>query len=94
VILNIVDNRKYAYRWKSVDVVAEPTWHDNRCEDSDQADRCENETEYEAKEGLSVSDAISWAAGLPYDVTLYLYDAGTHAADVDPASGVKLPHLR
>jgi hypothetical protein len=76
MILNVVDNRKQRYRWKRVNAVAEPTWHDNRCEDADQAGPAQDELDYEERRNISVSDAIKWANDLPFAVTLYLYDPG------------------
>lgn len=47
MILNIVDNRKLRYRWKRTKAVVEPTWHDNKCKDSDQAEATKDESDYE-----------------------------------------------
>lgn len=77
MILNVIDNRKQHYRWKRVNVVAEPTWHDNRCDNSDQADPGQDELDYEERTDISVSEAIKWANDLPFAVTLYLYDQGS-----------------
>jgi hypothetical protein len=74
MISNIIDNRKRRYRWRSIDAVIEPAWHDNKCGDSDQAEPCIIESEYNKKNNISVSDAISWALEVKYDVTLFLYD--------------------
>lgn len=75
MILNVVDNRKLRYRWKQVKAVAEPTWHDNKCENADLAKPTEGELDYEERTDISVNDAIKWANGLSFPVTLYLYDA-------------------
>ena len=76
MICNVIDNRKRPFRWKAVNVVTEPTWHDNNCADADQAERTENASDYEERKNLSLSGAIDWAHALPYAVTLYLYDEG------------------
>ncbi len=43
MIWNIIDNRKHKYRWLKITAIVEPTWHDNRCHNSDRAPKCENE---------------------------------------------------
>jgi hypothetical protein len=55
--------------------VAEPTWHDNKCKDADQARPVQGELDYEERVKISVQDAVQWANDLPYWVTLYLYEA-------------------
>jgi hypothetical protein len=74
MILNIVDNRKLRYRWKRINAVAEPTWHDNKCKDADQAEVTQDERDYEERNNISVTEAIKWADNLSFPVTLYLYD--------------------
>lgn len=74
MILNVVDNRKLRYRWKRVKAVAEPTWHDNKCKDADQAKPTQGELDYEERNNISVNEALKWATDLPFSVTLYLYD--------------------
>jgi hypothetical protein len=74
MIANVIDNRKSPYRWKHVNVVAEPAWHDNKCRDADQAEPAVGELDYEEQAGISVNDAIKWANELPFFVTLYLRD--------------------
>jgi hypothetical protein len=75
MILNVADNRKLRYRWKQVKAIAEPTWHDNKCKDTDKAKPTTGELDYEERANISVQDAIKWASDLPYSVTLYLYEA-------------------
>src|ERR1700722_17477175 len=36
-VLNIIDHRKRPYRFLKINAVIEPTRHDNRCTDADQA---------------------------------------------------------
>jgi hypothetical protein len=74
MILNVVDNRKLQYRWKRINAVVEPTWHDNKCKDADQAEATQDELDYEERNNISVSEAIKWANDLSFSVTLYLYD--------------------
>lgn len=74
MIANVIDNRSLRYRWNRVNAVAEPTWHDNKCPDADQAKPTEDEVDYEERAGISVNEAIKWADDLPYSVTLYLSD--------------------
>ncbi len=75
MIWNVVDERERRYRWKRVNAVIEPTWQDNACADSDQADKDFSPNPCEARKGVSVADAIAWANGKLHPVTLYLYDA-------------------
>jgi hypothetical protein len=74
MIANVIDNRKSPYRWKRVNAIAEPAWHDNKCRDADQAERALGELDYEERIGISVNDAIKWANDLPFMVTLYFND--------------------
>jgi hypothetical protein len=76
MILNICDRRKRPFRWMRVDAIVEPTWHDNRCKDSDQAPKNESEISYDERNGISLSDAIKWAENIGISVTLYIYDEG------------------
>lgn len=76
MILNVIDNRKLRYRWKLVNAIAEPTWHDNSYKDADQAEPTDGEVDYEEKNKVSVREAIKWADSLPFPATLYLYDVG------------------
>ena len=74
MILNVIDNRKFPYRWKRVKAAVEPTWHDNKCKDSDQAEASQNELDYDERANFSLADAVNWANKFPFSVTLYLYD--------------------
>ncbi|ESQ90778.1 hypothetical protein ABAC460_08070 [Asticcacaulis sp. AC460] len=81
MIANIIDKRTRPYRWKRIQAIIEAVWHDNACADSDQADVGTEDGEYilyDARDGISVSEAISWAHGFVCPVTLYLYDEGTN----------------
>lgn len=72
MIWNIIDERKRHYRWKLVHAAIEPTWHDNRCADADQAERWNGESEYDERKNVSVAEAVAWASQFPFPVTLYL----------------------
>ena len=74
MIANVIDNRKLRYRWKRVNAIAEPAWHDNKCPNADQAEPVAGELDYDERNGISVNDAIKWAEGSQYLVTLYLND--------------------
>jgi hypothetical protein len=76
MILNIRDHRTRPYRWKHVNAIVEPTWHDNSCTNSDQADESEDDVEYDVHENISLSQAVIWAESFKSPVTLYLYDLG------------------
>lgn len=77
MIGNIVDNRIKQYRWARITVILEPTWHDNRCVNSDQAEKGEDEgMGYQEYPDIALSDAMVAAYALPYMVTVYLYDLG------------------
>jgi addiction module HigA family antidote len=75
MIWNIIDRRERCYRWKCVNAIIEPAWHDNSCLDSDQAEEDDpHAADYEKREGISLPEAVTWASAKPYAVTLYLYD--------------------
>ena len=76
MIWNIIDRRQRQYRWQAINAIVEPTHHDNSVADSDQAELDDAGSLYEAREGISVLDAVQWASALDYGVTLYLYDLG------------------
>jgi len=76
MIWNIVDNRKRKYRWLEINAVIEDTFHDNSCEDSDQAAEAIDGTTYDQRKNILLHDAIVWAERASGQVTLYLYDKG------------------
>jgi hypothetical protein len=80
MILNIIDRRTNAYRWKLVDAIIEAAWHDNACHDaSHQLEPDHREPGYAARKGLSLAEAVVWASSFDVDLTLYLYDPGSDA---------------
>lgn len=83
MILNVVDRRARPYRWKKVDVIIEPTWHDNNCDDADQDKPHNEEPGYAARNGVSVADAVVWATAISVPLTLYIYDEGSDVVAVD-----------
>ncbi|MER9757800.1 hypothetical protein NKJ46_31185 [Mesorhizobium sp. M0166] len=76
MITNIIDKRARPYRWKSITVIAEATWHDNTVPDSDLAPKTDGEIAYDQRECISLADAVQWANSLPGSVTLFIYDEG------------------
>ena len=77
MIENIIDRRKRQHRWKHINAIVEPTWHDNDGgPDRDQSERGLDDIVYDQREVISLADAIAWADALPDRVTLYLYDQG------------------
>ena len=78
MITNIIDRRTNPYRWKTVDVIVEATWHDNSCP-GDQAPYDYREPDYDERRSISLSDAVSWAMSLDVSLTLYVYDEGTNS---------------
>ena len=78
MIWNIVDRRQRIYRWNCVNAIVEAVEHDNTVADADQAPETDAKfvVDYDARENISVVDAISWANQQSCPVTLYLYDQG------------------
>ncbi|MCK6104138.1 MULTISPECIES: hypothetical protein [unclassified Brevundimonas] len=83
MIANIIDRRVHVHKWRSVDAVAEATWHDNARPGTphhDNADKAASITHGDtmaSRSGISVTEAIAWAQAYSDEVTLYLYDMGT-----------------
>jgi len=75
MINNIIDDRTKKYRWKSVFAIVAPTWHGNGCQNSDQTFPGKNSITYDDRDGVSVTDAVSWAHSFGFPVTLHLQDA-------------------
>jgi hypothetical protein len=77
MIENIIDRRNRHHRWKRINAIVEPTWHDNDGgPDRDQSERGPDDIVYDQQEGISLAEAIAWANSLRDRVTLYLYDDG------------------
>ena len=76
MIWNIIDRRNRPYRWKRVNAIIEAVENDNACEDADQAPYDPDGIDYDQREGISVSEAVTWATEQEGAVTLYIYDEG------------------
>ena len=79
LIFNIIDRRGNVHRWESIDIIVEPTWHDNACLDSDQALHNNREPGYAPQEGISLAEAVTCASSFDVPLTLYFYDKGSDA---------------
>lgn len=92
-LLNIIDHRKRPYRFLRINAVIEPTRHDNRVKDADQAPgRSDSWLEYEETEHVPLNEAFAWAEAHPDEVTLYLYDEdGGIYGTQERASGHQAP---
>ena len=90
MILNVIDRRRRPYRWRKINAIIESTWHDNSCQDSDQAEDSgdDDDVPYDEREGISLTEAIAWASAEKDGVTLYFYDFGdgTTAIPTDAAN--------
>jgi hypothetical protein len=78
MIANIIDRRTNRYLWKAVDVIIEPTWHDNTCA-GDQASDDYRGPDYDERRSISLADAVSWAMSFEVAITLYVDDEGTNS---------------
>jgi hypothetical protein len=76
MIFNIVDRRTRLFRWRTVNAIVEATSHDNTVADSDQMEAGDDDVVYDAREGISIAEAVAWAQSFPGPVTLFLYDEG------------------
>lgn len=78
MIWNIVDRRKRPQRWRKINAIIEPTWHDNSCADADEAEEMPGDDDFsiDQREGVSLAEAITWASDAPCPVTLFIYDEG------------------
>jgi len=78
MLWNVIDKRTRPYRWREVNAIVEAVEHDNSCPDADQAPESHPAlvVDYDALEGVSVQEAITWANRQRCPVTLYLYDLG------------------
>lgn len=75
MIVNLIDLRENAYRWRSVLAVVESAAKNNEAEEADRVETLGGvEIDYAERDGISVRDAVLWAEQLGGKVTLYLYD--------------------
>lgn len=86
-IVNIIDRRTRPYRFKVVNAIVEAAWHDNSVADSDQVDPYVG-VGYDELVGVSLEEAVRWAAAMPEQVALFLYDDG---AGTSIATRLKIP---
>jgi hypothetical protein len=81
MITNILDRRTHSQLWRTIDAVAEATWHDNAPPNTPDHDRAVPDPAHDnvcaARSNLSLAEAVLWAQTFNDDVTLYLYDAGS-----------------
>ena len=73
---NIVDRRKNNYTVE-VDVVFEPSWHDNSCEGATEFLQQEEDWSIDSINDTTVEDAIIHCDQWDLPVTVYLYDKGS-----------------
>ena len=76
MIENIIDHRQQKYSVTPIDAVIEPSAHDNGIPGATQFPQEDPSitTYYEDRRKLSVKEAIEWANGFQFPVTLFLYD--------------------
>ncbi len=75
MIVNLIDLRENAYRWKNVLAVVESAAKNNKAEGADTVDvEIGVEIDYAERESITVREAILWAEQVQGKVTLYLYD--------------------
>jgi hypothetical protein len=91
MITNILDRRTHSHLWRSIDAVAEATWHDNTRPDAGGHDNADPKASqalgdtFAVRCAISLAEAVVWAQGFPDEVTLYLYDVGDwEGAEVRP----------
>ena len=75
MLANIVDRRANQYNVE-VDVVFEPTWHDNSCENATKFLQDDDTFDVHDIPNTTVEDAIKFANTYEFPVTVYLYDKG------------------
>lgn len=78
MIVNVIDVRENAYRWRSVLAVVESASKNNVAEGADVTSAALGvEIDYAERDDISVRDAFLWAEQVQGKVTLYLYDRDT-----------------
>ena len=85
-LANIVDRRGNEYSAARLNVVMEPSFHDNSISGADQYSEAADGPIVESRKYLSLAEAIAWANDYADPVTLFLYDA-----DDDPIAVRRLP---
>jgi len=75
MIVNVIDLRENAYRWKSIVAVVESATKNNEAEGADPVEVTAGiEIDYAERENVSIREAFLWAEELQGKVTLYLHD--------------------
>lgn len=75
MIVNVIDVRENAYKWRSILAVVESASKNNVAENADATSTALGvEIDYAERDDISVRDAFIWAEQLQGKVTLYLYD--------------------
>lgn len=72
---NIIDRREKQYNVE-VDVVFEPSWHDNSCEDATDFTQMEDTFNVDNIDNTTIEDAVKHCEKWDLPVTIYLYDKG------------------
>jgi hypothetical protein len=85
MLANIIDSRHNPYISQKLNVVMEPSWHDNSCQGADQYSPDQQIGMVDIQYNISLSDAIKWANQQIGAMTLYLYNS-----DYDPFSTVSV----
>lgn len=75
-LFNVIDSRKYPYKFRKINAIVEATWHDNSVEGSDHSEKdpTDDGPDYKQKEHITVQEAFQWANNFKNPVTLYIYD--------------------
>lgn len=76
MIQNIIDNRKFRYKSSDINIVLEPCFQDNNCENAEQFEVDSGLPSYIEMENTSIKEAIDKANTYLGPMTIYLYDKG------------------
>jgi hypothetical protein len=82
---NIIDQRRNQYAAARLNIVMEPSAHDNRITGADQHAEPDTDFTVDVRYGISLVDGVAWADEYPCPMTLYLYDL-----DQDPMASAML----
>lgn len=77
-VVNVIDNRSKKYRWKKVNVMAEPTYMDNRRSKRggiDEGEKPKTLWHQADLNGVSIQEALAWANKYDSETTLTISDA-------------------
>lgn len=79
-IANVVDHRTYTFKVEC-DVMFEPCFNDNSCEEASQFPPIEDTYWVEGKNETTIAQAIEWARQIDFPITMFVYDAGSLNSD-------------